>query len=82
MAVESGLERKIRCGFADRMWWHWKPVVVQPVVLEAQADCCSVAENGFVPETRLAVEGCSCFRRGPDCPQSAGDSRPVCGHRD
>ena len=77
MAVESGLEQKIRCGFADRVWRHWKPAVVQLVVLEAQADCRSVAGNDFVSETRIAADGCSCFRRGPDYPQSEDGSRQV-----
>ena len=82
MVVEFGLERKIRCGFADCVWWHWELAVVQLIVLEAQADCHSAAMNDFAPETRLAPDGCSYFRPWPDCPQSQGDSQQVSDHRD
>ena len=58
------------------------PAAVQIVVFETPADCCSAVGNDFVPEKRIASGDCFYFRRELDYPQNAGDSRPMCDHRD
>ena len=58
------------------------PAAVRLVVFETPANCCSIAGNDFVAETRVATGDCFGFRREPDHSWSLGGLRSACRHRD